>query len=98
MVVDVRVPSRALTISERSEIVIRLRKNQGSFDFNKLIGNFQNVDLLAWGFNESELISAGLTAPDFPEYGTTAADGVEICICKTCGNQHAKAKPKAKKK
>src|SRR3990167_2862429 len=53
--VDVRIPSRKLTEKERQEIVIRLRKNVGSFDFDKLANFFEVDDLLEWGFDEEEL-------------------------------------------
>ena len=54
-VVDVRIPSRRLTDRERREIVVRLRKNTGEFDFDKLANNFDVPDLLEWGFSEKEL-------------------------------------------
>jgi DNA modification methylase len=57
--VDVRVPSRELTHGERQELAIRLRKNVGSFDFDKLANFFDVPDLLNWGFTEKELQLGG---------------------------------------
>lgn len=57
--VDVRFPSRKLTERERKEIVVRLRKNTGQFDFDKLANNFDVPDLLEWGFTEKELQLGG---------------------------------------
>ncbi len=59
LLVDVRVPSRKLTEKERQEIVIRLRKNTGEFDFDKLANFFDVPDLLEWGFSEKELLNEG---------------------------------------
>lgn len=56
--VDVRIPSRKLTDKERQELVIRLRKNTGEFDFDKLANFIETEDLLDWGFNEDELVQA----------------------------------------
>lgn len=53
--VDTRVPNRPLTEKEKQELIIRLRKNTGEFDFDKLANFFDVDDLLAWGFSESEL-------------------------------------------
>jgi hypothetical protein len=57
--VDVRIPSRKLTERERQELVVRLRKNVGSFDFDKLANFFEVDDLLEWGFDKRELELAG---------------------------------------
>lgn len=62
--VDVRVPSRKLTESERAEIAIRLRKNTGEFDFDKLMGFFQADDLMDWGFDQKELEVIGFEFED----------------------------------
>jgi len=62
--VDVRIPSRKLTEKEREEVVIRLRKNTGEWDFDKLADNFEIPDLLDWGFSEKELLGAGLDMGD----------------------------------
>lgn len=57
--VDVRIPSRKLTEKERQELAVRLRKNTGTFDFDKLSEFFDTKDLLDWGFTEKELSSEG---------------------------------------
>lgn len=53
--VDVRVPDRLLSEKEATELTIRLRKNTGDFDFDKLANNFDVTDLMDWGFEEHEL-------------------------------------------
>jgi hypothetical protein len=75
--VDVRIPSRQLTEREAEELAIRLNKNSGDWDFDKLANEFEVPDLLDWGFLEREL---GLDNPiDFnkewegmPEYDNSA--------------------------
>jgi hypothetical protein len=88
-VVDVRVPSRPLSEKERAEIAVRLRKNTGEFDFDKLTSYFEVADLVDWGFDENEL---QVTPPDFKEYDEHLADGIEVCKCPTCGHEHAAKK------
>jgi DNA modification methylase len=54
--VDVMIPSRELTIEEEKELNLRLNKNTGSWDIEKLL-NF-DVDLLTdIGFSDSELLA-----------------------------------------
>lgn len=57
--VDVRVPSRKLSDKERAELVVRLRKNTGEFDFDKLADFFEADDLEEWGFQRYELSLIG---------------------------------------
>lgn len=44
-----------LTLEREKELNIRLNKNTGEFNWESLANNFDNEDLLSWGFNESEL-------------------------------------------
>jgi hypothetical protein len=64
LLVDVRVPSRKLTAKERSEIVIRLRKNQGEFDDKLLLENFKDFPMIEFGFSEKELKDFGFDPPE----------------------------------
>lgn len=63
-VVEVRYPDRKLTEKERQEVIIRLRKNTGEWDFDILANNFDVPDLLDWGFSEKELLNAGFEFED----------------------------------
>lgn len=51
--VEVRVPDRMLTELECDELSIRLRRNQGEFDWDRL-ANMDIDDLLEWGFTQDE--------------------------------------------
>lgn len=54
--IEVRVPSRELTVDEFQEINIRLNLNRGEFDFGKLIdGSFKTDMLLDAGFENYQL-------------------------------------------
>jgi len=52
--VPVMVPSRKLTEDEMVEFAIRLNKNTGSFDFDKLANDFDNEELFSWGFTPKD--------------------------------------------
>lgn len=55
MVIDVRVPNRKLTEKEFEELALRLNKNRGDWDEDKLREFFDSEDLKDWGFREKEL-------------------------------------------
>lgn len=62
--VDVRVSSRPLTDDERRELVVRLKQNQASWDFDMLPNLYEKDELLEWGFSPFEL---GITEGDNPK-------------------------------
>ena len=53
--VDVRVPDRLLTPEEAEELAIRLNKNNGEWDWDKLVDNFDKDHLIDYGFTDDEL-------------------------------------------
>ncbi len=53
--IDVRVPSRELTQDESEELAIRLNRNTGEWDYDKLANEFDEVKLVEWGFEPREL-------------------------------------------
>ena len=67
-VVDVRVPSRLLTPEEAEELAIRLNRNNGEWDWEKLAENFDRDSLLAYGFTSLDLVGMnfGESLPEDP--------------------------------
>lgn len=54
--VDCRIPNRKLTDKEREQIVIRLNRNiAGEWDFDILANQFDQPDLIDWGFEKWEV-------------------------------------------
>lgn len=53
------VPDRELTDKEVDELNIRLNKNQGEWDFEKLANEWEITDLLDWGFSLDEFGMGG---------------------------------------
>jgi DNA modification methylase len=53
--IEVWWPSRKLTAAEVKELNIRLNRNTGSWDMEKLASFFDPNDLLEWGFQDWEL-------------------------------------------
>ena len=53
--IDVRVPDVPLSEAEEKELNVRLNKNLGEWDWDTLANNFDNADLLDWGFTEKDL-------------------------------------------
>lgn len=49
--IPVYVPSRHLDDEEHEELAIRLNKNTGTWDFDKLTAEFSQTDLRDWGFS-----------------------------------------------
>lgn len=50
--IDVRVSSRALTLDERRELVVRLHENTGDWNFDELANLYDVEELGEWGFPE----------------------------------------------
>lgn len=57
--INVMVPSRALTPSERDIIAVESNRHRGTFDFDILANQFDIADLEAAGFDASELFGGG---------------------------------------
>ena len=53
--VDVRIPSRMLKEDESDELLLRLNRNHGQWDFDKLANEFEVDDLKDWGFEDNQL-------------------------------------------
>lgn len=53
--VECWVPERVLTEDEYKELVIRLNRNVGSWDWDILANDWEVEDLLGWGFEPGEL-------------------------------------------
>lgn len=49
------VPDRDLTEDEVDELVIRLNKNTGKWDYDVLANEWDVADLLTWGFEDFEI-------------------------------------------
>ena len=57
-----------LTLDQEKELNIRLNKNTGAFDFELLNENFNNSDLIDWGFEDEELTNFdAVTVEDLKE-------------------------------
>lgn len=54
-IIDVRVPNRKLNNKEFKELAVRLNKNRGQWDDDKLEALFNTEELKNWGFDEMEL-------------------------------------------
>lgn len=86
--VDVRLPSRALSEKESEELAIRLNRNTGEWDFDLLSG-MEIPDLISWGFDEKTL---GV-GPDFAPVSADEQgklDGLadkEAVKCPECGHE-----------
>jgi ParB-like chromosome segregation protein Spo0J len=75
-IVEVRVPSRELTPSEFEELAIRLNKNTGTWDFDKLSTEFDQTSLREWGFSPMEF---GMISKDLKSTNLQPAKGEKVC-------------------
>ncbi len=66
--VDCWVPERTLDGKEAEELLIRLNRNHGEFDYDVLANSFNVPDLLDWGFlpDELELAYSDIETDDKP--------------------------------
>lgn len=54
--VECWVPERTLNAKEVEELNVRLNRNVGEWDWEKLANEWEPVELVEWGFRPSELI------------------------------------------
>jgi ParB-like chromosome segregation protein Spo0J len=88
--VDVRVPDRKLTMAERKELAVRLRKNVGRFDNDMLLNVYERDELIDYGFNQDELENLGFIIPDFQPVGIDEQgrlDEKKKAVCPECGHE-----------
>ncbi len=77
---DCRLPDRELTELEHEELAIRLNKNQGEWDFDKLANEFDEPLLIAWGFEAPEF---GIQEEEKTPH-TMGDANVDKTICPAC--------------
>ena len=61
--VECWVPDQEISEKDIEELVIRLNKNTGEWDFDTLANQFDSLDLLNWGFDASELVGVSTIEP-----------------------------------
>lgn len=82
------VPHRNLTENECDELLLRLNRNIGSFDFDMLANQFDSLELIEFGFTATELLGNPQDL-DFVETLETdnSKDEKKIKKCPHCGNE-----------
>jgi hypothetical protein len=74
--IDVRMASRTLEPDEFEELAVRLNKNTGKWDFDKLAQDFDQTSLREWGFSPMEF---GMTSVDMKASKLQPAKGEKVC-------------------
>lgn len=77
------MPDRMLTKEEVNELSIRLNRNHGEWDWDKLANEWELDELVAWGFNLDELHLDMDSKKEKPQD--------ESCKCPTCGKKMKKS-------
>jgi len=80
--IDVRVPNRELTEKEAQEYLIRSNKNTGEWDFDILANEFNEVELIDWGFEDFELGMGDVAEEEAKEDDYTIPDEIKTDIVK----------------
>jgi DNA modification methylase len=70
--IEVMVPNRLLDNAEVEELNIRHNKNTGEWDFDILANEWDQDDLLSWGFEASEFAIDEINVIDTPEQADDA--------------------------
>lgn len=78
------MPDRMLDEKEVTELLIRLNRNHGDFDFDILANDFEPLELLEWGFDENELVGfdAGKEEEKEPK-----SKSKKLHTCPKCGEE-----------
>ncbi len=77
--VECWVPDRDLTDKEIDELNIRLNKNQGEFDWEKLANEWEITDLLDWGFKLDEFGAIGSSLEEVEDGESEAKQESKKC-------------------
>jgi hypothetical protein len=85
--IDVRWPSRQLTDEEHEELAIRLNKNTGAWDFDKLTADFDQNDLRDWGFSPMDFGMVDKPPKADEPMKPTNLKPAEPKFCPHCGEQ-----------
>jgi len=81
--IDVRMPSRTLSDKEKEELALRLNRNTGEWDWDKLANEFDQVQLLEWGF---EPVDFAMVERGSPPPLDTIDGGIDGTVtCPNCG-------------
>jgi hypothetical protein len=80
-------PDHLLNEEEIDHLGIGLNLNQGQWDYDLLANNFEALDLLNWGFSESELVGSFSPSEELQE-----KEACENEKCPTCGKKQKKEK------
>jgi ParB-like chromosome segregation protein Spo0J len=83
--VECWIPDKPLTAKEHEELNVRLNQNGGTFDFDKLANEFDCKELLAWGFEEKDLI--GKFEIDEENESEESAPKSKKKTCPECGHK-----------
>lgn len=78
--ITVVVPSRELTEDEFEELAIRLNKNTGKWDFDKIQQEFDQTSLREWGFSPMDF---GMISKDLKP--TNLKPAANEKVCPACG-------------
>lgn len=80
------VPDRVLTEEEVNRLCIGLNRNQGEFDYEILGNAFEVIDLLSWGFKESDLFEE-IAGMEKDLKGEGEKKGKKKKECPACGHE-----------
>lgn len=83
--VECYVATTQLSEKDHQELNIRLNQNGGKFDFDILANQFDGIDLLAWGFDEKELVGDFSIAED--EVEEEVKEKTKKKTCPNCGHK-----------
>ena len=83
--VDCSGPDRQLDELEIDELLIRLNRNSGDWNWDELANNFEADDLLSWGFSEEALYGKFCDMEDAKEEDAKLDKKNKSKPCPNCG-------------
>lgn len=89
--VECWVPDRMLDEKEANEMNIRLNKNTGEWDWDVLANEWEALDLIEWGFTESDLVGI-VEEQEGLEKEPEDEKKQQLQKCPECGHEFKKTK------
>ena len=85
--VECWVPDRQLSEEELDHLCLGLNLNQGKWDWDILANNFNELDLLSWGFTEDQLLGSCNEAEDILKEEKENSSSKKTKTCPNCGHE-----------
>lgn len=85
--VECWVPDEQLSEEDINHLCVGLNLNQGHWDWDILANEYEPIDLLKWGFSESQLLDISEKGSEVLDDQVSKEKNVKKTVCPSCGHE-----------